>query len=278
MQKLTRRHKLYPKLLGEIYRPPTPLYLQGEIPAPPAIAVVGTRRPSNYGQQAAELLVARLIKANLTIISGLAVGIDTIAHKTALQAGGSTVAVIAGGFNHIYPAQNLSLAKEITLISEHPPHIKPLRQYFPARNRIISGLSLGTVIIEAGEKSGALITARFALEQNREVFALPGSIFSPNSQGTNRLIQQGAKLITNAQDILDELNLKHTIKLFEEPITPDNPQEAKILNILSRESMHIDDIIRKTRMTTTEINSCLTLMELNGKIKNLGAKNYVIGK
>lgn len=278
INKLTRRHKNYPILLKEIYRPPTPLYVQGEISEGPAIAVVGTRNPTNYGKQITPLITEQLVSAGLTIISGLAIGIDTLAHKTALGLGGKTIAVLAGGFNHIYPSQNKELSGKITLISEHEPKIKPLRQYFPARNRIISGLSLGVVVIEAGEKSGTLITSRFALEQNRDVFAIPGSIFSEKSITCNQLIQQGAKLVTCAQDILDELNLKQTAQLFQEPIKPDNPEEEKILKILSHEPTHIDDITRRTKLSVIIINSTLSMMELSNKVKNLGNQKYVIAR
>ena|SRR3989344_2445357 len=279
MRKLTRKEKSYPQLLKEIYRPPSPLYLEGELPAGDYIAVVGARKVSSYGKQAAELIVSGLAQAGLVIVSGLANGVNTIAHQTALAQKGKTLAVLAGGFDHIYPSQNIKLAEKIPLLSEHPPEVKPLRQYFPSRNRIISGLCLGVVIIEAGERSGTSITANFALEQGREVFALPGSIFWENSRGCHRLIQRGAKLITSVSDILEELNLRNVQKLFaEEKIIAENQEERIILKTLSREPLHIDELSRKSQISSRELNSLLTLMELSGKVKNLGNQNYVIGK
>lgn len=202
--------KSYPALLKEIPYPPLALYMRGAMPIIPGIAVVGTRRASAYGKSVAEKLVRELVKYHFAIVSGLASGIDTIAHQTALSHGGKTVAVLGSGWENVYPDENKKLAQAImrhgAVITEYPRNSPPLRSYFPWRNRIISGLSLATIVIEAPEKSGALITARFALEQNREVLAVPGSIWSKNSAGTHRLIQQGAKLVTKIEDILEELN------------------------------------------------------------------------
>lgn len=206
--------KEYPELLKEIYQPPWALFAKGNISLlnkNPKLAVVGSRQATQYGKNAIRTIFPGLIEKGVLIVSGLAKGIDTLAHEYALKNGGDTIAVIAGGFYHIYPKENLNLALELMksqlIISEYPPNTQPLRWHFPARNRIISGLSDGTVIIEARRKSGSLITANYAVNEGREVFALPGSIFNPSSLGTNDLIQQGAKLVTTAEDILEEIRI-----------------------------------------------------------------------
>lgn len=202
----------YPGLLKQIYDPPWVLYLKGKktILQGKCLSVVGTRNPSKYGYDVLKNIIPTLIKEKWTIVSGLAIGIDTEAHRIAIKENGNTIAILGSGFHHIYPSQNNLLAEEIStnhlLISEFPPYIKPEKWHFPLRNRIISGLSSGTLIIEAKERSGSLITAEQALEHGREVFAIPGSIFDVRSQGTNRLIQQGAKLVLNANDIIVEFN------------------------------------------------------------------------
>jgi len=205
----------YPYLLKEIPYPPLSLYIKGKIPEKmPCIAVIGTRKMSAYGKLVTKKLVKELVDYNFVIVSGLAEGVDTIAHKTALKNKGKTIAVLGSGLNKIFPYNNRKLAQEITkhgaLITEYPLESPPLKHYFPWRNRIISGLCSAIIVIEAPERSGALITARFALEQNREVFAIPGSIFNKNSIGTNNLIKQGAKLVSKIEDILEELNMQLT--------------------------------------------------------------------
>ncbi len=204
----------YPSLLKEIYQPPWLLFAKGDLSLLeklPKLAVVGSRQATQYGKSAIRLLFPPLVDKGVVIVSGLANGIDTLAHEYAMKNGGHTIAVIAGGFNHIYPKGNTNLASELMetqlIVSEYPPDTKPLRWHFPARNRIISGMSNGTFIIEAKRKSGSLITANYALNEGREVFSLPGSIFNPYSQGTNDLIQQGAKLVVQSRDILEELQL-----------------------------------------------------------------------
>ncbi|HHW38868.1 MAG TPA: DNA-protecting protein DprA [Bacillales bacterium] len=200
----------YPACLSKIYDPPWVLYLKGKksLIKSNCISVVGTRNPSSYGIDVIKAMIPTLVKNNWTIVSGLALGIDAEAHKIALKEKGNTIAVLGSGVNQIYPASNYSLASEIAisqlLLSEFPPYRKAEKWHFPLRNRIISGLSKGTVIIEAKERSGSLITAEQALEQGRDVFAVPGSIFEARSQGTNRLIQQGAKLVLTAEDIMEE--------------------------------------------------------------------------
>ncbi|WP_395940576.1 DNA-processing protein DprA [Bacillus sp. HMF5848] len=209
---LTIFDKEYPPLLKEIYDPPWVLFAKGKVSLlshTRMLSIVGTRAPSAYGIHAVKQILPSLIESGCVIISGLAEGIDTLAHKTAIQNQGYTIAVIAGGFNHIYPASNVSLAKHIAsnhlLLSEYPPDVQPRKWQFPMRNRIISGLSKGTFVIEARQKSGSLITADQALSQGRDVFSLPGHVFAPTSEGTNYLIQQGAKLIMNANDVITEI-------------------------------------------------------------------------
>jgi DNA processing protein len=204
--------KEYPTILKEIYQPPWVLFAKGNLSLlenEPKLAVVGSRLATPYGKNAIRLIFPGLIEKGVLIVSGLAKGIDMLSHEYAIKNGGNTIAVIAGGFYHIYPKENLSLALEMMktqlILSEYPPDTIPLRWHFPARNRIISGLSSGTFIIEAKRKSGSLITANYAVNEGREVFSLPGSIFNPYSIGTNELIQQGAKLVTRAEDILEEL-------------------------------------------------------------------------
>ncbi|MBA4536210.1 DNA-protecting protein DprA [Bacillus aquiflavi] len=207
--------KCYPPLLKEIFQPPWILYVKGDMKLLTnnlKLAVVGSRQGSSYGRQAINMLFPELIKKEFLIVSGLARGIDSYAHQTAINLGGKTIAVIAGGFYHIYPKENENLALKIMdqhlILSEYPPHTRPVRWQFPMRNRIISGLSRGVLIIEAKKRSGALITADYALEQGREVFSLPGQIMSPFSIGTNQLIQKGAKLVITPLDILEELTIR----------------------------------------------------------------------
>lgn len=204
----------YPNLLKEIYQPPLVLFVKGDLTLleeQTKLAVVGSREATQYGNNAISVLFPPLIEKGVAIVSGLARGIDTLAHECAMKNGGKTIAVIAGGLYHIYPKENADLAKEMMksqlVISEYPPDTKPLRWHFPARNRIISGLSNGTFIIEAKRKSGSLITANYAVHEGREVFSLPGNIFSQHSLGTNDLIKQGAKLVMSSEDILEELRL-----------------------------------------------------------------------
>lgn len=212
---ITIQDESYPKLLKEIYAPPAILYIRGNFEPndESSLGVVGTRNFSDYGKHITPIITSELSRSGLTIVSGLAIGIDTIAHKTAIENNGRTIAVLGSGIDtkSIYPTINRYLAERIieqgAIISEFPINTNPLPQNFPQRNRIISGLSLGVLVIEAQEKSGSMITARNALEQNREVFAVPGNIISNNSSGPNSLIKMGAKLVTKAKDILEELNL-----------------------------------------------------------------------
>jgi len=217
MQTIDVKHKNYPKLLKEIYDPPQTLYVNGPLKSKEKypLAVVGTRKVSLYGQKITRSLVKVLAQAGFTIISGLALGVDGIAHQTTLDVGGRTIAVLGSGLDIIYPSSHQQLAQKIiesngVIVSEYEPKSRPSKWTFPARNRIVAGMSLGTLVIEAPKKSGALITARFALEQGREVFAVPGSVYNENSAGCNLLIKMGAKPVTKPEDILEafDLNLK----------------------------------------------------------------------
>lgn len=276
----------YPPRLRTIHDPPPLLYLKGQfLPQDEwAVAVVGTRSPRPYGRQAVEEIAADLARSGITVVSGLARGIDSLAHRAALEAGGRTIAVLGSGIDVIYPEEHKTLAQAIekhgAVISEYALGTPPVAENFPRRNRVISGLALGTVIVEAGENSGALITADYALEQGRELFAVPGNITSPKSRGTNELIQEGgAKLIFSAADILEELNLT----MIEEhrqaaSVLPENETEALILNMLSQEPMHVDEIGRQTRLPIAEVTSTLTLLELKGLVRQVGGMNYTLAR
>jgi len=273
----------YPDLLKEISYSPSSFYIKGKIPEEmPCIAIVGTRKISAYGKLVTEKLVQELVRYNFIIVSGLAYGVDTIAHKTALENQGKTIAVLGSGLNNVYPYSNKKLSQEIAkhgaLITEYPLEAPALRRYFPWRNRIISGLSLATVVIEAPEKSGALITAQFALEQNREVFAIPGSIFNKNSIGTNNLIKQGAKLVSQIEDIFEELNIQYTLPIIKDPpnLKFDNKEEEKIYKSLSKEKpLAIDKIIEISNLCPKEALVILTTLEIKGFIKNIDGGNYI---
>jgi len=277
----------YPELLKQIYDPPFCLFVRGELKNDGFnLAVVGTRKFSPYGKQVTEELVGQLATQGITIVSGLAFGIDSIAHEATLKAGGKTVAVLGTGINdrHIYPAQHRELANRIiesggAIISEYPPGTLPSKYTFPRRNRIIAGMSLGTLVVEAAKKSGALITSECAVEAGREVFAIPQNITSKTGAGSNNLIKMGAKLVTEAQDILDALNLQDIEEyVTNKEIIPDSPTEAKLLEHLTREPIHVDFLIKQSGLPSPEVNSTLTLMEMKGKVKNLGNMNYVLSR
>lgn len=273
----------YPDLLREIPAAPPLIFLRGQLEPIDrwAVAVVGTRRLSAYGRQVTRDLVSGLVVNGITIVSGLARGIDAIAHRTALEEGGRTIAVMASGIDKVYPPEHRDLARDIVaghgaLVTDYPFGAEPESNHFPARNRLISGLSLGVVVIEAGEKSGALITARFALEQNREVFAVPGNIHSPVSIGTNRLIQQGGKLVMRVEDILEELNLKMVSEqAVAKVMLPETAEEAALISQLSSQPVHVDELGRLTGMPVSLVSSTLTMMELKGMVQQVGGMNYV---
>lgn len=274
----------YPAGLRQVPGAPPLLYVAGTITEADrwAVAVVGTRRLTTYGRQITRELVTGLVLSGVTVVSGLARGIDIIAHKTALEMGGRTVAVLGSGLDAIYPPEHRTIAAQIVqngqgaLVSEYALGVQPEARNFPPRNRIISGLSLGVVVVEAGEPSGALITANFALEQNREVFAVPGNINSPASRGPNRLIQQGAKLVTCVEDILEELNLTMvTEQVAVQLALPESAEEAALLATLTAQPTHIDDLSRETGLPAALVSSTLTLMELKGIVQQVGGMNYV---
>ena len=282
---LTCKDKNYPSRLKEIYDYPPVIYIRGALLLEDewCLAVVGTRRASVYGKQVTEELVADLAQSKITIISGLARGIDTIAHKSALKSGGRSLAVFASGLDIVYPNDNARLARDIIeqgcIISEYPLGTRPRAENFPRRNRILSGLSMGVMVIEAGETSGAMITARMALEQNREVFAVPGSILSSTSRGTNRLIQEGAKLVRDYQDILEELNLTTVTRQIEmKEILPETDTEVALLQLLGAEPTHIDEVCQNSGLTTATVSGTLAMMELKGLVKQVGTMNYVISR
>jgi DNA processing protein len=277
----------YPKLLKEIYDPPYIMYIKGTLKPEDefAIAIVGTRKLSTYGQQVTTKISTDLAQAGLIIVSGLAQGIDTLAHLAALGQKTRTIAVVGSSLDRssIFPPANKTLAEKIAqngaVLSEYPMGSFALKHHFPARNRIISGLSLGALIIEAPEKSGALLTANHAVSQNREVFAIPGSIYSDNSIGPNNLIKMGAKLVASAQDILEELNLKNLAQnIAATQIIAETPEEELILKILSYDPIPVDKIVQDTKMDTALVNSTLSLMEMKGKVKNLGGMQYVLAR
>lgn len=278
--------KSYSKLLSKIYDPPVLLLYKGNISLlnTTSLGVVGARKNTTYGGQACVKLCSDLAKNNFTIVSGLALGIDSIAHNTALNNHGQTIAVLGSGIDRtsIYPSQNRYLAEKIIdnnglIISEFTLGSAPLRYNFPMRNRIISGLSLGTLVIESAIKSGALITARCALEQNREVFAVPGSIFSNVSAGPNALIKQGAIPTSSIDDILETLDLRRLNSYINnKKIIPETQAEEKIIPHLSHEPIHVDELVRLSKLSTAELSSTLTLMEMRGVIKNFGGMKYAL--
>ena len=285
---LTIEDKNYPKLLAEIYDPPQFFYYKGnfDIQDEFPLAVVGSRKFTNYGKQTTEKIVKDLAKNNLTIVSGLALGVDSTAHSATLEVQGRTIAVLGSGLDrrHIYPSSNYYLSEKIiaengVVLSEFPIGTPPLKQNFPQRNRIVSGLSLGVLVIEAAERSGALITARHALDQNREVFAVPGNIYSPVSAGSNKLIKLGARATTEANDIIEALDLNQiTTYIDNKKIVPESVEEEEILKYLTHEPIHVNEIIRLTGLTTNSVSSALTIMEMKGMVCNAGGMQYVLAR
>jgi DNA processing protein len=272
----------YPARLKAINDPPPLLYLRGELKPEDdyGVAVVGTRSISNYGREAARILAGDLAKAGITVISGLARGIDAVAHRAALDAGGRSIAVLGSGVDVIYPWENKKLAMDLigngALISEYPLGTQPEASNFPPRNRIVSGLSRGVVVVEAGEISGALITARFAADQGRDVFAVPGSIFARNSGGVNRLIRDGATPVTSANDVLEALNLTQVEAHVEaQMLFPTDPTEAMLFEQLADDPVHADEISRATGLPIATVTGTLALMELKGLVHSAGGMTYV---
>ena len=275
----------YPERLREVDDSPPVLYVLGEIvPADSwAVGIVGTRRPTPYGREAASRLSSGLAQAGITIISGLAVGIDTVAHHMALQAGGRTIAVLGSGLDVIYPPENRRLVEQIVadgkgaVVSEFPLGTRPDAMNFPSRNRIISGLSLGVLVVEAGAKSGALITSSFALEQGRDVFAIPGPITSRMSDGPNNLLKKGAKCVTTPEDILEELNMQMVTEHVEAVrALPSDPTERKLLDLLHDAPLHIDDLTEGSGLPSSTVSAVLIMMELKGMVRHLGGMQYTV--
>ncbi len=279
---IARQDPRYPRLLAEIYDPPPVLYVRGELDPPevPLLAIVGTRGATSYGKMAAERLAAGIAQAGVTVVSGLAYGIDAAAHRGALAAGGRTIAVLGSGLDRVYPSQHARLAEQIArqgaVITEFPLGTKPDARNFPQRNRVVAGIAFGTLVVEAGERSGASITAAFAAEQGRDVMAVPGSIYSPASQGTNRLIRDGAIPITGVEDILLELD-RGIRPMAAERIVPADEMERTLLDILGHEPLHIDEIARAASLPMSAVSSGLAIMELKGLARHTGGMNYVRG-
>jgi DNA processing protein len=265
------------------------IFVKGSLPVfeKGYLAIVGSRKCSEYGIRVVRKLGYDLVKMGIGIISGLAYGIDTQAHKVALEYGGDTVAVVANGLDICYPSNNLNLMKSIeekgAIISEYPPGTNAIPGFFPARNRIISGLSQGVIIVEAGEKSGALITADLALDQGKEVFAIPGSIFSNTSIGTNKLIQQGAKLVTNIEDILEEIKIYMHNKCNSKEVSQSKNvsisglalEENIVYDCISFEPSQIELLSFKTKYNINKLQSILTFLEIKGLIKQLPGKRFI---
>ncbi len=280
MQKITINDKNFPKLLKKIPNPPKEIYVAGDLKEQKyPLAVVGTRKISDYGKQVTAHFTKELVQAGITIISGLALGVDGLAHKIALENNGQTIAVLGSGLNNIYPKIHQNLANKIiesngAVISEYPPETPPYQSNFIKRNRLISGLSLGVLVIEAPEKSGALITAREAIKQKRKVFVVPGRIYDRNSQGANELIKNGAQLVSDPSDILKALKIK---PVFVKNKNQENLSilEKNLLKILFARENHIDELSQKSGVKINEVISCLTNMEIKGLVKNLGNGKYI---
>ena len=277
---ITTNHKHFPPQLLEIKYPPKHLYVVGGNlnNDSPKIAIIGSRKPSLYGQKVVKDIASKLARAGVIIVSGLAYGIDCMAQKAAVDAGGVTWAVLAGGLDKIYPATNLSLAKKIVatggaLISEYPEGAPSMKQNFIARNRLVSGLSDGVLVVEAAAKSGTQITANLALEQNKIVMAVPGEIYNENSGGTNNLLKVGATVVTSAEDVLNALNLKLKI-VAQKKVEGDNDAQNKIIAALNKGLTDSEDILEETELDLSEYTMNLTMLEIKGIIHPLGANHW----
>jgi DNA processing protein len=273
----------YPMLLRHLPDPPPFLYVKGELRNPEtAIAVVGSRLASGYGVATAQKMARELVRHGVTVVSGMARGVDAAAHRGALLEAGQTIGVLGCGIDIAYPRENRALFAEMAtkgaLVSEFPMGTLPLAENFPRRNRIISGISQGVLVIEAAEGSGSLITAQCALEQGRDVYAIPGNIHSTNSRGTNRLIKQGAKLVETAEDILEDIPQQRGKTGCHLPVsrTTFSPQEAAVISLLSSTSLHIDEIVSKSALTVGEVSAILLRLELNGVISQLPGKQFLL--
>lgn len=279
---LTWDDAVYPNLLKQIADPPPVLFIKGDLTVADewALALVGTRKPTPYGREVARFLSSELAQNGVTVVSGLARGIDGIAHQAALDAGARTIAVLGSGLDQVYPHEHRNLADRIAsqgaVISDYPLGTRPEATNFPPRNRIISGLSLGVVVVEAALTSGALITADFAADHGREVFAVPGSILGQSSAGCNRLLRDGAHVVTEVRDILETLRLDHlAAKQAAREVLPSNPTEAKVLGQLSPEPCFVDDVARSVNLPVEVVSSTLVMMELKGMVRQVGMLQYV---
>jgi DNA processing protein len=284
-QLITWEDPSYPRNLLNIAQPPPVLFVKGSLlPADEwAVALVGTRHASTYGREVARELAGGLAASGVTVVSGLARGVDVTAHRAAIEAGGRTIAVLGSGIDNIYPPEHAGLAETIAqagaVISDYALGTPPDGANFPPRNRIISGLSKGVVIVEAGEVSGALITADFAAEQGRDVFAVPGNIHQRTSLGTNKLIQQGAKMVTGVADVLEELNLALvTEQRTARAALPADATEQRLLACLSAEPVHIDELGVQMGLPIAQVSGALAMMELKGMVRQVGGMNYVVAK
>lgn len=275
----------YPEMLKNIPDPPPGLFIRGKITASDdqAIAVVGSRKATRYGLTVAAKLAGELAGAGVTVVSGMARGIDTAAHRGALAAGGRTIAVLGCGVDVVYPRENAGLMEEISLsgavVSEFPLQEKPESWHFPVRNRIISGLSMGVVVVEAAARSGALITADFALDQGRDVMAVPGNITSELSRGTNRLIRQGAKPVEDAGDILEEMGLERLFRVDDrkDPVVNLSPEEKAVSNIISSEPVTLDELVDRSGLPAQKVLVALTFLEMKGSVRQLPGRLYIAG-
>jgi DNA processing protein len=279
---LTWDDAAYPQRLRIIEQPPPVIYVRGELLPEDdwAVAIVGTRRVTPYGRQITEEVAAVLARNGISVVSGLARGVDAVAHQVAVKNGGRTLAVLGCGVDRIYPPEHRALADQMmtcgAILSDYAPGTPPDSANFPPRNRIISGLSMAVVVIEAGETSGALITAEFAAEQGREVFSVPGSIFAPQSKGTNRLIQNGARPMLDARDVLDVLNLaRMPQQRVARASLPPEPTEAMILQALGDEPVHVDELRARTGLPVEKVSATLVMMELKGQARHVGGMQYV---
>lgn len=278
---VTLLHEDYPPFLKEIPDPPPYIYLKGTLPAASrVVAVVGSRRASDYGISVTTRLSRELAERGVTIVSGLAMGIDAAAHRGALQVSGSTVGVLGCGIDQIYPAENRQLFREMEakggIVSEFAPGTPPDAPNFPRRNRIISGMARGVLVVEAVEKSGSLITARFALEQGREVFAVPGNINFRASRGTNSLIKEGAKLVETVEDILGELppESRDLPVWAKKQSCPLDPREEKVCALLAEKPLHIDELTVRSGLTVSDLSVMLLRLELHGAVMQVPGKIF----
>ena len=279
---LTWQDATYPERLLEIDAPPLVLFVRGELEYEDrwAAAIVGTRKPTRYGTDVAHEVALALARNGVTVVSGLARGVDSVAHRAALEAGGRTLAVLGSGVDHIYPPEHRRLAEEIAengaVLSDYPLGTRPEPGNFPPRNRIISGLALVAVIVEAGDSSGALITAEFAADQGRDVFAVPGSIYSPASRGTNRLIQSGARPLLTADEVLEALNLD--VLARQETVSealPEDETERQLLQALAGEPLHVDELGALCGLPMSQVSASLAMLELKGRVRQVGGMHYI---